>query len=98
MCAGMTGTGDRPYPKVFEYRFSSVSLEGGHRDWRYDSIFKFFAVDAMSGLVLPLRPQPENGLGQVDGDHEPTEARANGPPVDAAEPAGGQTPWLASFR
>lgn len=24
------------YPKAFEYRLNSVSLEGGHRDWRYD--------------------------------------------------------------
>lgn len=24
------------YPRVFEYRFNSVALDGGHRDWRYD--------------------------------------------------------------
>jgi hypothetical protein len=29
--------------------------------------------------VRPLRPQFEHGLGQVDGDHGPVEARTHGP-------------------
>jgi hypothetical protein len=26
------------YPKVFEYRFHSLALDEGHRDWRYDEL------------------------------------------------------------
>jgi hypothetical protein len=26
------------YPKVFEYLFNSLALEGGHRDWLYDEM------------------------------------------------------------
>jgi hypothetical protein len=32
------GTIEIYYPKVFEYRFNSLALEGGHRDWRYDEL------------------------------------------------------------
>jgi len=35
------------YPKVFEYRFNSVALEGGHRDWRYDE----FRVNEKGQLI-----------------------------------------------
>jgi hypothetical protein len=30
------GTIEIHYPKVFEYRFNSFALDGGHHDWRYD--------------------------------------------------------------
>ena len=26
------------YPQVYAYRFNSVSLDAGHRDWRYDEL------------------------------------------------------------
>lgn len=35
------------YPRVFEYRFNSVALEGGHRDWRYDE----FRVNEKGQLI-----------------------------------------------
>jgi hypothetical protein len=35
------------YPRVFEYRFNSAALEGGHRDWRYDE----FRVNAEGQLI-----------------------------------------------
>lgn len=35
------------YPQVFAYRFNSCSLDGGHRDWRYDE----FRVDDSGHLV-----------------------------------------------
>ena len=41
------GTIEIHYPRVYAYHFNSSSLDGGHRDWRYDE----FRVDDEGRLV-----------------------------------------------